>query len=128
MSRNHERIGKLARGLAYLCGTGAFAALTHRFDTDDAITVVIAVGTLAAIFGFLPRAIGAVLREQLNKRLDERFAQLRDELGEDVTTALRHAVELGVYDGALRRSLERREGEPPRPRRLHSVPRNREGA
>ncbi|GAA0720293.1 hypothetical protein Drose_06590 [Dactylosporangium roseum] len=127
MSRK-DLAGKVARGVAYLSGAGAFAALTHRFNAEAATGLATAAGALAAVFGFLPRVIVNAQRAEMARIIDERFDALRTELGEDITTALRHAVELGVHDGALRRSLDRRDGEPPRPRRLHSVPRNREGA
>jgi hypothetical protein len=128
MSRHHDRIGKTMRGIAYACGAGVFAALTHRFDAGAAVDLGTACGVLAAAFGFLPRAVANAQRAQMRQLVEECFAELRAELGDDINLALRHAVELGVHDGALRRGLDRRAGEPPRPRRLHAVRQNREGA
>jgi hypothetical protein len=128
MSRHYERLGKIARGLAYTCGAATFAALTHRFNAEAATDLGLAIGVLGAAFGFMPRAIAHAQHTQMTQIIDEHFDRLRAELAEDINVALRHAIELGVHDGALRRALERRPGDPPRPRRLHSVPRNREGA
>jgi hypothetical protein len=128
MSRNHDRLGTCMRVIACACGTATFAALTHRFNAEAATDLGLAIGVLAAAFGFLPRAIAQAQRAEMTSIIDERFAELRTELSEDVNLALRHAVELGVHDGALRRGLDRRLGDPPLPRRLHAVPRKREGA
>jgi hypothetical protein len=127
-SRATNLAGRTARAIAYTCGAGAFAALTHRWNAEAATSLATAVGVLAAILGFLPRAVANYQRADLEQLIDEKFAALSNNLAEDVTTALRHAVEIGVQDGALRRGLQRTAGEPPRPRRLHAVPRNREGA
>lgn len=126
-SRTSAVAGRTARGVTYACAAGAFAALTHFWNAESASVLAIAVGALAAIFGFLPRAIVNAQRVELEQLIDDRFAALRVDLADDITVALRHALELGVQDGALRRGL-RIDGEPPRPRRLHAVPRNREGA
>ncbi len=122
-------VSRVMRVIAYTCGAGAFAALTHRFNAEAVTGITLACAVLATLLGFLPRMVVNLQRAELAKLIDERFEQLRENLNEDITVALRHALELGVQDGALRRSLERTAGEPPRPnRRLHAVPRNREGA
>lgn len=122
-------VSRIMRIIAYTCGAAALAAFTHRFNTEAATGVALTAAVVAALLGFLPRMIVNLQRAELARLVDERFEQLRETLNEDITVALRHALELGVQDGALRRSLDRAVGEPPRPgRRLHSVPRNREGA
>jgi hypothetical protein len=127
-SRTASAAGRTARGIAYACATGAVAAVTHRWDAEATMSLAIAIGVLAAIFGFLPRAITNAQRAEIEQLIDEKFAALRDDLDSDITVALRHALELGVQDGALRRGLHRSSGEPPRPRRLHAVAHKREGA
>lgn len=125
----HQHTGRALRVIAYVSGGAAFAALTHRWNTEAATSLATAVGVLAAIFGFLPRMVAAQQREAMETLIDKRFVQLREDLGSDVSTALRHAVELGVHEGNLRRSLGRTAGEPPRPtHRLHAVPRHRESS
>lgn len=127
-SRPGTPAGRTARGIAYICAASVFGVLAHNWDDTVAAVAAIAVGILAAVFGFIPRLIANALRIDMEQLVDEKFAALRVDLDGDITAALRHALELGVQDGALRRGLHRSDGEPPRPRRLHAVPRNREGA
>ncbi len=121
-------VQRIMRAVAYICGAAAFASFTHRFNVEAATGLTLTVAVLAGLLGFLPRMIAKHQRAELGNLLDERFEQLRETLNEDITVALRHAREMGVQDGALRRSLNRVAGDPPRPnRRLHAVPHNREG-
>lgn len=123
-----DTIGRLLRGASYIAGMLGFAALTHSWGSPAAVNILIATAVLAATLGFVPPMVARLMRADLERIIDERLERVRVDLSADVTDALRHAVELGVQDGWLRRALQRVDIDPPRPRRLHAVRRDSEGA
>jgi hypothetical protein len=122
-------------------GAILLAVYTHRRWTLDDVAELLRIAfAVGAVISAVPPTVVRLQRhtverlvsEQtaaLKRTFDERFAKLHTKLTEDLTRALRHAHETGVYDGALRQSLARTVGEPPSPRRrLHAVRSDREGA